>query len=158
MIIDLVDNWEKYPFGPAWRTAFKFISSLDTDAEEITYKLQGDDIYARVMSYKSIEAEEGKLEAHRKYVDIQSTIISAEGIEWYPISLLGSEITPYNHLKDVFYFKRPQNYSARLNVYPGMFAFFLPHDAHLPKLTVGEIYQLIKKVVVKINIRLLKLK
>ena len=51
MIIDHIRNWEQYSFGPAWEIAFDFLSGLKPDAEEKKYWLDGEAVYAMVMSY-----------------------------------------------------------------------------------------------------------
>ncbi|MGC9329842.1 MAG: YhcH/YjgK/YiaL family protein, partial [Candidatus Hinthialibacter sp.] len=74
MIFDEMGYWENYPLGPAWETAFTFLKTLAPDAEEKKYPIEGDDIFARVMSYETKPREEAVLEAHMKYVDIQTVL------------------------------------------------------------------------------------
>ena len=58
-----------------------FLKRINSDMEERIYPIDGDRIYARVMSYDTKEPSDCKLEAHDKYIDIQCTIIGAEGID-----------------------------------------------------------------------------
>ena len=154
MIIDRLENWRCYAHGPAWERAFDFLLSIGPDAKEQEYALDGNDIYARVMSYNTRPRESAVLEAHRKYLDIQSTLVAAEGIEWFPQNKLEVK-TPYNQDKDVEFYNHPAFVPARIDVFPGLFVALFPKDAHMPQLIVGEESKCVKKVVVKINVDLL---
>ena len=76
MIVDRLENWEKYHFGKDWKTAFEFLMSLTSDIKDGEYPLKGKEIFALVMSYETRDSGKAVREAHRKYVDIQ-TVISA---------------------------------------------------------------------------------
>lgn len=155
MIIDSIKYWNNYPYGNAWQVAFEFLTSLTAKVDEGKYTLQGDQIFARVMHYTTRSPANAVLEAHQKYVDIQTTLVGAEGIEWFPISVLTAK-TSYNEIKDVVFFHRPTEGLARVDVFPGTFVVLWPHDAHMPMLGVGEQTEPIKKVVVKIDVNLLQ--
>lgn len=55
LIIDRVAYYNCYPCGSAWKTAFEFLGSITSDAEEKKYDLQNDDIHAIVACYKTKE-------------------------------------------------------------------------------------------------------
>lgn len=154
MIIDRLENWELYNFGPAWKLAFDFLMSLTPESVEKKYALQGDDIFAYVMSYDTKEPESARLEAHQKYVDIQTVITGVEGFEWFSKDELEVD-TLYNEDKDVEFFKRSSAGPARVNITPHTFIMFYPQDAHMPSLSIGGKSEYIKKVVVKIKVGLL---
>ncbi len=154
MIVDRLDNWDSYFFGDVGNKVFEFLMSLTPDTEEGERHLQGDDIFARIMSYETRPPEAAVLEAHRKYVDIQTVLTGAEGFEWFPTDGLSTDI-PYDESKDAEFYKRPHSGPARIDVYPGIFVVFSPQDAHMPTLMVGDTAELIKKVVVKVKTELL---
>lgn len=156
MIVDLIANWKQYPLGPAWEKAFLFLQSVKPDAEETFYWIDEKNIYARVMSYETVEPDQAKMEAHHQYIDIQSPLIFSEGIAWHPAEKLEIK-TEYNHEKDVYFLEPPQSFFCKVDLYPGLFAFFAPKDAHMPKLIAGSKSEVIKKVVVKIKTELLNL-
>ena len=143
-----------YTYGSAWKKAFDFLTHLSPDANERRYDILGDDIFALVMSYKTKNPEDAVLEAHRKYVDIQSVLVGSEGIEWFNREGLLVD-TPYNEADDYELFKRESHGPARADVHPKMFVTLFPEDAHMPGLIVGKNPAIVKKVVVKINIKLL---
>ncbi len=154
MIVDKLKNWEHYQFGSAWKCAFDFLISLTPDSDEKKYNLQGDEIFAQVMSYKTRTPATAVLETHRKHIDIQTVLIGSEGIEWFPKDGLIVD-TPYDESKDAAFYKRISPGSCRVNVFPGTFVMLFPQDAHMPALTIEEKPELIKKVVVKIKAELL---
>jgi YhcH/YjgK/YiaL family protein len=157
MIIDTLDNWRFYPFGPAWQTAFEFLASLTPGTANGEYPLQDEQIFARVMSYPTQLPETAVLEAHRRYIDIQTTLVGAEGIEWFPAPSLAIK-TAYDPANDVVLYHRPGPAPARVDVFPGTFVLLFPHDAHMPGLMVGGKAEEIKKVVVKVAVDLLSTK
>lgn len=156
MIIDRLENWETYFSGAVWKCAFDFLTSLKPDAEEKKYPLQGKDIFARVVSYETRLPNTAVLEAHQRYIDIQTVLIGAEGIEWFPVDTLKIKMQ-YNTAKDVEFYHRPRMCPARVDAYPGTFIVLFPKDAHIPQLVVGDSTKLVKKVVVKMSMELVKL-
>ena len=155
MIIDRWKNWQIYHFGPAWRTAFEFLDKLTADTADGRYELQGDDIFAIVMSYETRGAEEAILEAHRRYVDIQTVLHGKEGFEWFPVPSL-AVAQPYDAEKDVEFYHRQEPGPGRLDIGPGLFVALFPEDAHMATLMVGNRCESIKKVVVKVRADLLQ--
>ncbi len=154
MIVDCFENWKIYPYGAAWKSAFEFLITLTSNAEEKKYPLQGDDIYAMVMSYETRTPETAVLETHRKYLDIQAVLDGGEVMEWFPSGGLVINKS-YEESKDVEFYIRPHPGLGRLEITPGMFVTFFPHDAHMPYLMIGNKSERVKKVVVKIKAELL---
>ena len=151
MIVDRLENWEKYHFGKNWKTAFEFLMSLTPDIKDGEYPLRGKEIFALVMSYETRGSEKAVLEAHRKYVDIQTVISGRERIEWFPANILLTDIK-YDESKDAEFYNYSDNCPAKIDIYPGTFAALFPQDAHMPSIMVGDSPELIKKVVVKLQI------
>ena len=148
MITDTIEHARSYSMGPAWEKAFAFLKTLNADSPDGDYPLDGKNMFAIVMSYETKEPAQAKFEAHRKYADIQSTLVGAEGIGVVQTDSLTAN-TEYEEERDVTFYDTPEIVPALVDVYPGSFAFLLPQDCHMPQLAVGE-PQLIKKVVVKI--------
>ncbi len=149
MIVDRIENWRRYGTGRAWKTVFSFLENLDADSEaDGRVALQGDDIYARIMSYPTRSPEEAVLEAHDQYIDIQLSLVNSERIGWFPRAALTVE-TPYNPEKDVVFFHKSAVPAARIDNIPGQFTVLFPQDAHMPQLMTGATPETVKKVVVK---------
>ncbi len=151
MIVDHISNWRSYSFGEAWEKAFGFLEELSSDAEEKEYPIDGDGLFARVMSYPTKgEADAGAvLEAHRKYMDIQVALVDSERIAVYPEHTLAVKAA-YDLEKDVVFFEYAEPAKLQLSIFPGTFACLLPQDAHMPQLHTGVPGALVKKVVVKV--------
>ncbi len=154
MIVDRLQNYRCYPFGKAWELAFDFLLSLDHNAEEKKYHLQGDDLFAIVMSYETCAPDTAEIEAHRKYLDIQAVIRGEEGIGWCQADALQID-TPYDTAKDVELYKHPAQGLLRVDLFPGNFMALFPHDAHMPSLMTQQRPVFTKKVVVKVGMHLL---
>ena len=148
MITDTLENYSSYSLGPAWEQAFTFLKGVNSETADGKYSINGDLMFAIVMSYETKAPEAAKFEAHKKYADIQSTLIGAEGIA--VVETKDLKVTEaYKDETDVTFFETPETIPTLVDVYPGSFAFLLPQDCHMPQLAVGD-PQMIKKVVVKI--------
>ncbi len=152
MIVDHIKNWRGYCFGTAWENAFGFLETLDPEIEEGEFPIDGETVFARVMSYstKNETDSDAVLEAHRKYVDIQMALRESERIACYPLHGLDPK-GPYDEVKDVQFFKYKAVADLQLSVFPGTFVCLLPQDAHMPQLRTGPEATKVKKVVVKIS-------
>lgn len=129
-----------------------FLDKISPSMEEHVYPIDGDRIYAKVMSYDTKEPRLCKLEAHDKYIDIQCTIIGAEGIDVYDRSKLTISET-YNPEKDVvFYEKRADALHAHTDNLEGYFTLLMPNEAHAPQQRVGDISR-VKKFVIKYAVK-----
>jgi len=148
MITDTIANASSYSLGPAWDKAFAFLETITADTADGDYPIDGKSIFAIVMRYETKEPDRAKFEAHKKYADIQSTLVGAEGIAVVQTEGLTST-TDYEEDRDVTFYQTPETIPTLVDVYPGSFAYLLPQDCHMPQLSVGA-PQMIKKVVVKI--------
>ncbi len=155
MIIGRLANWSDHVSGPVWARAFEFIQSLDARSSDAETAIDGSDMFARVMSYATRTPDQGVLEAHREYIDIQSSIVNCERIDWFPASGLTVK-TPYDATNDVEFYERTGCAPARVDVHPGTFAILYPQDAHMPQLVAGEKPCTVKKVVIKIRLAYLR--
>ncbi len=150
MIIDLISNWKSYFAGAPWEAVFDFLERVGPDTPETRHPIAGEDAFAPVFTITTKLPEQGKLEGHRKYIDIQAPLTGIEGMEWFPAGKLAVQ-TAYDAEKDLVIFERRPPAPARVDVRPGMFALFWPEDAHLPGLAVGEPASL-RKCVVKVRV------
>ena len=66
----------------AFVESFDFLKTLDPNSEEKRYEL-GNGIYAVIESYSSKPLSEGRIEAHKKYLDIQMVLSGSEKIGWH---------------------------------------------------------------------------
>ena len=148
MIIDKIDNTNLYVnLGKRIAKAFQYIHSTDFSRAELgRHEIEGEDVFAIVMEYETKELEEGSLEAHRKYIDVQYIVSGAELIA---VASLGDQIPSkeYNEKDDYVLFKES---SSLIRLEAGMFTIFFPDDLHMPGVKLNEKTK-VKKVVVKVR-------
>lgn len=155
MIIDKIENYTHYYFGPAWQRVFEFLGTLTPDSPDGRYEIEGEEIFAIVMSYHTSAPESAVFESHQRYVDIQTVITGAEGFECAFSDEL-HVVTPYDTSKEAAFYERTSPGRTRVDVSPGTFVMLYPHDAHIAGLMVGNTSKLVKKVVVKVKKALLE--
>jgi YhcH/YjgK/YiaL family protein len=149
MIIDKIENSPLYQ-GLSKRIDRAFEYIRETDLKNINpgkYEIDGEDIFALISEYKTKAEFEGKLEAHRKYLDVQYVIEGEELIGYTP---LGDQIIlePYKEENDIIFFKGNKSF---VKVSSGMFAIFFPEDVHMPGISAGKISE-VKKLVIKVRV------
>jgi YhcH/YjgK/YiaL family protein len=148
MTIDQTANLHRYlPLGPRIARALEFLRRTNlTSLEPGRHELDGDRLYALVSEYVSKRPEEGRWEAHRRYIDLQCVASGRERIGYAPVGRLAPE--PYDDVKDMMWLTGAGEF---LTLGPGEFMLLWPGDAHMPGIAVDE-PQPIKKVVVKIRL------
>jgi len=108
--------------------------------------LDGDHLFISLVELDGKKPEAAKMEAHKKYIDIQIVLSGQETMGWTAIENCKNEINPYNAENDiVFYTDKPTTY---VTVNPGEFAIFFPEDGHAPAISDGRIKKAIVKVLI----------
>ncbi|MBL7214390.1 MAG: YhcH/YjgK/YiaL family protein [Phycisphaerae bacterium] len=118
------------------------------DAAPGKYEVQGEDIFYVVDEYDTKPVDEGRLEIHRKYMDLQYIVSGCECIAVAPLEGLVEQV-PYNGEKDLAFYDAAPSMS-RLILKAGMFAIFWPNEPHMP-CRIVEKSERVKKIVVKIR-------
>jgi len=148
MIIDKIENAHIYKIiGERIRKSFEYIKSTDLKTLPTgKYEIDGDNIFALVSEYKTKPESEGKLEAHRKYIDVQYVISGEELMGFAPF---GKQqiLEPYKEENDIVFFTGDKSFTK---VSEGMFAIFFPEDVHMPGISTGKISD-VKKLVIKVR-------
>jgi YhcH/YjgK/YiaL family protein len=149
MIIDKLSNSHLYSgLGERINKAFFYLKETDFSKMELgKYEIDGENIFALVNEYSTKDETEGKLEAHKKYIDVQFV---ARGSELMGYALLGNQkvIAEYNEQNDITFFSGDKSF---IQVDEGMFAIFFPTDVHLPGIKVNE-KSFVKKIVIKVKV------
>ena len=149
MIFDTIENYTLYKnLSPHFAEALGTLKYIESKKEG-RYDIDGDNIYCLVQRYKT-KTPVDKLEAHRKYIDIQFLAQGSERIGCAPINHLKPH-TPYNEEEDVEFFLADSN-TTFLNMTKGSFAIFWPTDAHMPGSQVSGTEEVLK-IVFKIRIK-----
>ena len=133
---------------PLFPKAFAFLKRPDlAELQPGRYDIDGDKCWASVQEVELKPLSERKLEAHRKYIDIQAPLTGAESIGLAKMSA-EAQALPFDEEKDFVLYDGESN---PVTLVPGEFAvFFPPLDAHAPCCATTDGPEKIKKVVVKI--------
>ena len=148
VIVDNMENASRYyDLHPGFKAAFEFLrtqplDSLTTGRREI----DGARLYALISRDQGHGKAAAKLEAHRKYIDIQYVIAGDEVIGVRPTADCGQVSAAYDPERDIGFFTDPPE--TWLLLHAGSFAIFYPDDAHAPLLGEGEVRKAIVKVAV----------
>ena len=156
MIHDRLHNASLYFSTPTWTQVIDFLRQLPADVAEGRITLQGEDLFANVMSYRTGPAADALLETHDDFIDVQMSLAGTEVIGWYPRAALTVQ-TPYNPERDCTFYHRPDIAPLAIIQTPGRFSVFLPEDGHCAKLVAAGSAETVKKVVVKVRKTLLGL-
>ena len=134
---------------PGFDAVLRFMAQARPDMPEGRTELLGSDIFARIMSYPTKLSEDGTIEAHDAYIDIQFTLRGAEGISIYPRESL--ELEKGDAEKDFYVYRGGESPLLRVENWPGYFSLIFPHEAHRPQESMDGQCAEVKKGVVKIK-------
>ena len=109
------------------------------------YVIDGENIFASVMTYDTLPESEKKFEIHEKYIDIQYII---EGEEIIGEAKLDTLNPTDGEGSDIAFFSMPKEYN-RVHFKEGELAIILPREPHAPGVTYKESHT-VKKIVVKV--------
>ncbi len=145
MIIDNLKNSELYsPMHAGIRKVFDFISTNDLTKLELgRTNIEGDDVFALV-SKGVATAKSGKMEAHRRYLDLHFVLEGTDKMGYKPTELCKNTDCAYNETDDYMLFNDlPDTYFV---LYPGDFAICFPQDTHVPLQGDGAYYKVVFKI------------
>jgi YhcH/YjgK/YiaL family protein len=149
MILDRIQNAAQYgPVPPGLDQALRFLAQTDLTKLALgRHAIAGDRLYAIVAKDDGRGHERARLEAHRRYIDIQYVVSGTEEIGWRSCASCASIATPYDPAKDVMFFgDTPETW---LILPAGHFAVFFPDDAHAPLAGRSVVHKVVVKVAVE---------
>ena len=150
MVIDHIHQAALYyRLHPGIETALRYIQSTDfTKVNNGTYEINGHQLFAIVQEYDTKDSSTEKLEAHKKYIDVQFMI---HGQERMGHTLLNNQIPTRDYQSEddfMLFDEAPDFFSV---VTEGMFTIFYPTDLHMPCI-LHQASSHVRKVVVKVGI------
>ncbi len=145
MIIDKLSNAEKYiSLHKDFELVFDFLKTHDLSKLECgRHELRGTEVFFNLQEYETKQTQ--KLEAHRKYIDIQ-VVVNGEEYMGYTNIDNTTVSEEYNEEKDVMFLNGKVDKLLADNT---VFLIFFPQDAHMPALSVKE-NKKVKKAIFKI--------
>jgi biofilm protein TabA len=152
MIAGQLADLERYvPLFPGLDKALAWLKAqADAPPANGRYEIDGDRVFALVVTYRTLPREEKILEGHRKYLDVQYLAWGGPEALYYAPSARASVIEEYDEAKDFVKFDTRVAESVVV-LSPGEFAVFLPEDAHLPGAMHGQPAD-VKKIIVKVRL------
>ena len=149
MIFDTLAHAARYEAcHPSFAAAFAFLREHAEDALPVGRYEICDGVYALSQKVDLIPAEQGKWEAHEKYIDIQFIRTGTEGIGVAQTSDLTVTV-PYDAEKDCALYAGK---GSICNVRAGAYLVLWPNDAHMPMLQVCRKSASVTKIVVKVRV------
>jgi len=133
---------------PLFPRVFDYIRDTDLYAlQPGRYPIVGDELIAIVEHVHGRTREMARLEAHRRYIDIQLVLDGVDEMGWKPLADCYNPVSDYNAEKDIqFFHDAPASWVATP---PDAFCIFFPEDAHAPLVASGEIRKVIFKIAVQ---------
>lgn len=126
---------------------FHYLQNVDlASTEPGRVEIDGDQVFALIQEYNTKPMEQGRWEAHRKYIDIQYIASGEENIGYANVADL--TLGDYDEAKDRYI---PQGEGSFVRLSSGMFGLYMPEDAHMPNMAVDQ-PQPVKKIVVKVAV------
>jgi YhcH/YjgK/YiaL family protein len=148
LVIDSLDRNPRYrALHPLFGRAFEFLAGADLASLPAgRTSIDGDRLYVSIDHVEGRGREGARLEAHRRYIDIQLTIAGTEHIGWRPLDACQVPDGTFAADRDVgFFVDRPETW---LVVPARHFVIFFPEDAHAPLAGAGPL----KKAIVKVQV------
>jgi biofilm protein TabA len=148
LILDELTNAARYEkLHAGFQAGFEFLkqanlSSLASGRHEI----DGDRVFALINRDPGRGRSGARLEAHRKYIDIQYLVSGEEEIGWRPLAECSRAVEPFSVERDIIFFEDEPLAWIVLPV--GKFMIFYPQDAHAPLAASGDNLKAVIKVAV----------
>ncbi|MGO2169626.1 N-acetylneuraminate anomerase [Pseudoalteromonas sp.] len=151
---DLSDSNSYKVLPDAFQKAIKYLDSVDLDALSIgRHDIDGENMYANVMTFETGTADSKQAEVHKEYIDMQILISGSERIE-FALKDKHPHATIYDE-KDDYYLVESLLCTNEVTLKPRQFAIFFPEEPHKPGCLVDK-PSVLKKAVIKIHIKCLK--
>ena len=147
MIVDVLTESDKYlNINKNFKIVFDYLKTNNlNDMPCGRYELKGNDIFFNLNEYETKPSQ--KLEAHKKYIDIQVVVKGREYMGYTNIK--NTTVTEvYNEEKDVMFLSGSVDKITADNT---NFLIFFPEDAHMPAVSVDK-DEYVKKAIFKILI------
>lgn len=150
MVQDKIENLKNYIPISKVNVIEEFLKDISADMVEGTYEIDGEDIFARIMSYETKLPEVCEIEAHNIYCDIQFSLIGSEGISIYQRDNLIEK--SFDKANDFISFQKgeAEEYISVENK-TDYFTLIFPREAHRPQESKDGMCRSVKKGVIKIR-------
>ena len=148
MIFSTLAQSDRYAgLHPLFPRAFDYMRNTDLYAlAPGRYPIAGEDLFAIVEQVPGRTREMARLEAHRRYIDIQLVLDGVDEMGWKSLADCYNPVSEHSVEKDIrFFHDAPATWIATP---PDAFCIFFPEDAHAPLVSEGVIRKVIFKIAV----------
>jgi YhcH/YjgK/YiaL family protein len=148
MIFSALSQSERYAaLHPLFPRAFEYMRNTDLHALATgVHQIIDKQLFVIVEAASGRMRMEAKLEAHRKYIDIQLVLEGVDEMGWKPLAECHQPMAEYSDERDIRFFDDvPDSWIATP---AGAFCIFFPEDAHAPLVSSGAIRKVIFKIAV----------
>lgn len=133
---------------PLFESAFAHMRKADLyTLEPGRYPIAGDDLFVIIEQVEGKTREKARLEAHRRYIDIQLVLDGTDEMGWKPLADCLNPVSEHSAEKDIRFFHDAP--AAWIAVPEGYFCIFFPEDGHAPLAGRGPVKKAIYKVAVE---------
>jgi YhcH/YjgK/YiaL family protein len=146
MILTVLTDTARYEaLQPGLAAAFAWLRATDLDAlPPGRQEIDGERLWVNVIHAPATPPEQGKLEVHRRYADVQYALTGGESFGWRPTGECGMPVGAFDEAADAGLFADAP--TAWYPLAPGTLAIFFPEDAHAPGLGAGDLCKVVVKV------------
>lgn len=145
MILDNLTNSEKYStLHPLFGQAFDYLKNFGSrQIVEGKQEILGSDLFALVSLHDNYDANK-KLEAHRRYIDIQYIHKGTDVIGWKELGKCAVPVAEFSEANDVILFTDKPEF--KFNLAAGCFTVLYPQDAHAPLMGEDSLVRVVLKI------------
>jgi YhcH/YjgK/YiaL family protein len=118
------------------------------DLPDGRHELEGDRLFVLLQTYRTKPLAQGKLETHRRYLDIQVVLRGSERFGYAPLAQTTPDLA-YDPERDIAFHR---GRADLVTLEPGLFAVLFPNDAHMPGLDLLEGAMEVRKAVLKVAV------
>lgn len=149
MISDFLENASVYSkLSPRISKALEFLR--DSDPLTLTlgkHQIDGENLFAMVQEYMTKTPDKAFWEAHRRYIDVQYMVSGIEAMGWAPTQQM-TVVKEYDREKE---YTVLQGSGQFINLTPGNFVIFYPHDSHMGGIAIAQPAE-VRKIVLKVAV------
>ena len=131
-IIDTIEHAGRYFRAEEITKALQLLRGYTSaDFVQGKHEIDGERIFPIHIEYETEPAEQGLMEAHRKYADVILMLEGEDALYFKSTEKLSHMTNEYDLEQDALLARLDAD-ASRLVFRPGMFAVLLPEDAHCP--------------------------
>jgi biofilm protein TabA len=148
---NLVHAERQLPPTPGLRRALAFLARADlADLPDGRVAIDGEQTFALVQRYTTVQTDAPRFEVHRRYCDVQFVVSGRETIGWASLARL--HVTqPYDAAQEACFGTVAAADVTGVRLDAGQLVVLYPEDAHAPKLAAGGPSP-VHKIVVKVAV------